>query len=137
MPRSGPALPIALAVGVGLAVAVFLVVAVLTARLDRSIEADQKACQAVLPLVDHTHDLLGEVTDRDADLSARESARVSLIALSTGVPAIASFDRASLFADALEDIAVPSSAGSPAASRDPLAFATLQTRTADLLDYCS
>lgn len=137
VPRSRPALPMELAVGVGVGVTTILVGALLTARFEQSIEADQKACQAVLPLVDHTRDLLGEVTDRDADPSERESARVSLLSLSEEVRALALFDRAQLFADALEDMAAPPSAGSPAASEDPVAFARLQTRTADLLDYCS
>ena len=83
------------------------------------------------------HDLRGELTDRDADPSSQESARASLIALSEEVRAIAPFDRAQQFADALEGMATPPSAGSAAASRNPVAFATLQTRTSDLLDYCS
>ena len=133
VPLSRSAQLIALAVAVG----AVLVVGLLIARLDQSIEADQRACQTILPLIDHTDDLLGEVTDRDADPSTRESARASLIALSEDVRAIAPFDRAQLFAEALEDMAAPPSAGSPATSQNPMAFATLQTRTADLLDYCS
>lgn len=91
VPRSRPSLPIPLAVALGVGVAAVLVVALLTARLDQSINADQKACQAVLPLVDHTQDLLGQVTDRDADPYAQESARASLVALSEEVRANASF----------------------------------------------
>lgn len=133
MPRSRPAQLIALAVGVGAVIVVALVVA----RLDHSVKADQQACQAVLPLVDRMHDPLGEVSDRGADPSAQDSARASLIALSEEVRATAPFDRAQQFADALEDMATPPSAGSAAVSRNPVAFATLQARTADLLDYCS